>query len=136
MRRVVLVSVVLAMGWLVAAGVWAGSAHFVSCNSSGAVGGEVCVTGKEAGLGNLEQVHIVLTVIAHCQNPGGNDPNAQNKETFGAEFDEPVQNGKALFEVCVTTDFQPNCSPPMTVVVDSVSLVDTTNGVSCSQASQ
>jgi hypothetical protein len=89
------------------------------------------VQGKEAGLGDEAQVHVELTVVAHCQNPGGQGPKAANKETFAAGFDEPVQNGKALYDACVTTSFQPTCSPPMTVVVDTVTLVDTTNGVSC-----
>ena len=113
----------------------AGSPHFVSCVPS-VSGDEVCVFGKEAGLGDEDQVHITLSVVAHCQNHGGNDPSAQNKETFDAEGTFPVQNGKALYELCVTTDFQPDCNPPMNVVVDAVTLVDTTHGISCSQASQ
>src|SRR6266571_4963354 len=87
----------------------AGSPHFVSCTPS-VQGNQACVTGKEAGLGDESQVHVVVTVVAHCQNPGGNDPSAQNKETFGAAFDEPAQNGKALYEACVTTAFSPSCS--------------------------
>jgi hypothetical protein len=51
---------------------------------------------------------------------------------LGVNFTRPVQNGKALYEVCVTADFQPDCSPPMTVIVDGITLIDQTNGVSCS----
>ena len=112
----------------------AGTAHFTSCASS-VSNGTVCAEGKEAGLGNLDQVHIVLTVVAHCQNRGGKDPSAANKETFGAEGTFPVQNGRALFEVCVDTEFSPECDPPMATIVDSITLVDTTNNIACSQIS-
>jgi hypothetical protein len=108
----------------------AGSPHFISCTPA-VNGAEVCVSGKEAGLGDEDQVDITLQVVAHCQNPGGNKPKAQNKVSFSAADTAPVQNGKALYEICVTTSFQPSCAPPMTVVVDAVSLFDATNGISC-----
>ena len=109
---------------------WAGSPHFVSCMLS-ISDGQVCVSGKEAGLGNETQIQVTLVGSAHCQNPGGNDPSAQNKVDFFQDLTVPVQNGKALYELCATPDFQPSCSPPMTVVVDSVVLFDSTNGISC-----
>jgi hypothetical protein len=112
-----------------------GSAHFVSC-APVVSGDEVCVTGKESGLGNLDQVDIHLSIIAHCRNRGGNDPSAQNKETFSTDSVQPVQNGRALYEICLETSFKPPCDPPMSVVVDAVTLIDETNGISCSQASQ
>jgi hypothetical protein len=109
---------------------YAGSAHFVSCRVS-VEGTEVCVEGKEAGLGNLDQINLSLSVVAHCQNRGGNDPEAQNKTTFGTTATAPVQNGKANYDICLTTSFTPSCDPPMTVQVDSVTLVDTTNTIAC-----
>ena len=107
-----------------------GSAHFVSCSLS-VDDGQVCVTGKEAGLGNLDQIQLSLSVVAHCQNPGNQDPEAQNKETFGTTGSSPVQNGKALYELCLTPTFSPSCDPPMATIIDSVLLVDTTNTISC-----
>ena len=109
---------------------WAGSPHFDSCGLS-VSNGMVCVAGKEAGLGNETQVQVTLVGSAHCQNPGGNDPSAQNKVDFVQDMVAPVQNGKALYEVCATTSFKPACSPPMTVVVDAVVLFDSTNGIAC-----
>lgn len=110
--------------------VWAGSPHFVSCVVS-VSDNMLCATGKEAGLGNENQVTIVLGGMAHCQNRGGNNPSAQNKTTFGSEETVPVQNGKALYELCVELEFQPDCDPPMTTVIDSVVLFDATNDISC-----
>lgn len=88
------------------------------------------MSGKEAGLGNLEQVHIVVEVTAACLNRGEKFPQAANKESFSAGDDFPVQNGKADFSLTVTATFQPKCSPPMTVVFGDVTVTDTTNGIS------
>jgi hypothetical protein len=108
----------------------AGSPHFVGKISIERVGNDLAVSGKEAGLGNETQVHIEVTAEAQCINPGGNHPQAGNKETFSAEGDFPVQNGKAIFELTLTADFQPDCSPPMSVVWTNVVVSDTEHGVS------
>jgi hypothetical protein len=110
--------------------VWAGSPHFVTC-SAVVSGNTLEVDGKVAGLGDEDQVHIVVTALAECVNPGGNKPSAANKEAFQAEGDFPVQNGKALFSLTVTATFQPECSPPMTVEFSQISVTDTTHGISC-----
>jgi hypothetical protein len=73
-------------------------------------GNTLIVDGKEAGLGDEDQVHIVVTATASCINPGNNKPQAANKETFSAEGNFPVQNGKANFHLEVIATFQPNCS--------------------------
>jgi len=109
----------------------AGSAHFINnAFSISRDGNSLTVSGKEAGLGNLEQVHIVLSADAACVNPGSNKPKAANKQSFNAEGDFPVQNGKADFTLSVTATFQPSCSPPMTVEFSNVTVTDTTNGIS------
>jgi hypothetical protein len=108
----------------------AGSPHFVGKISFERVGNDLTVSGKEAGLGNETQVHIEVTGEAQCINPGGNHPQAGNKETFSAEGDFPVQNGKAIFELTLTADFQPDCSPPMSVVWTNVVVSDTEHGIS------
>lgn len=41
-----------------------------------------------------------------------------------------MQNGKADFSLTVTATFQPECSPPMTVVFTDITVTDTTNGIS------
>jgi hypothetical protein len=108
----------------------AGSPHFVDDQTSASVSGAtLTVTGKEAGLGDEAQIHVVLTAEAQCVNPGGNHPQAGNKESFTAAGDFPVQNGKADFTLSVTAVFSPSCSPPMSVVFTSAVVTDTTNGL-------
>ena len=109
----------------------AGSAHFI--NNAFTVtrsDNTLTVSGKEAGLGDLEQVHIVVTATALCINNGGHHPRAVNKASVSAGDDFPVQNGKADFSLQVTATFQPECSPPMTVAFTDVTVTDTTNNIS------
>jgi hypothetical protein len=107
---------------------WAGSPHFVnnafteSCDATG-----LTVTGKEAGLGDEEQIHVVLNATAECINPGSHHPKAANKEHVSAAGDFPVQNGKADFTLTAVNTISPQCSPPMTIVWTNVSVTDTTN---------
>jgi hypothetical protein len=108
----------------------AGSAHFI--NNAFTVtrsDNTLTVTGKEAGLGDEAQIHVVLSATALCINGGGNHPKAVNKESVSAQGDFPVQNGKADFSLSVTATFQPDCSPPMTVAFTDVTVTDTTNGL-------
>jgi len=95
-------------------------------------GTTLTVDGKEAGLGDESQVHIVLSATAQCINPGDHHPKAANKESLNAAGDFPVQNGQALFQLSVTASFQPECSPPMSVIFTDVSACDTEHGVCCS----
>jgi hypothetical protein len=112
---------------------FAGSPHFVDdkvqLTQDGAT---LTVSFKEAGLGDEEQVHVVLSADAQCVNPGNNEPQAANKESFSTAGDFPVQNGKTEGTLSLTAVFQPSCSPPMTVVFSNVVLTDTTNGISVS----
>jgi hypothetical protein len=129
MRRILmLLAISLAALTMTAAPAFAGSAHYVSV-SAVRTGDTLTVSGKEAGLGNLAQVHIVATATAQCVNPGGNNPSAGNKETVTAAGDFPVQNGHAVFSLDLAAVFQPSCSPPMAVVFSDVSVTDTTNDV-------
>jgi hypothetical protein len=110
---------------------WAGSPHFVSNTVTVTrTGDSLTVSGKEAGLGDEAQVHIVVTATALCINGGGNHPKAVNKEDVSSEGDFPVQNGKAEFSLTLTATFQPSCSPPMTVQFTDVTVTDTTSGIS------
>jgi hypothetical protein len=43
-----------------------------------------------------------------------------------------VQNGKALFDLTVTATFQPDCTPPMTLVFSNVTVSDAEHGLSAS----
>jgi len=116
---------------LTATTAWAGSAHFVDDTVTKTVSGNtLTVSGKEAGLGDEAQVHIVITATALCINNGGNHPKAVNKTSVSAADDFPVQNGKANFSLSVTATFQPECSPPMTVAFTNITVTDTTNGIS------
>jgi hypothetical protein len=106
----------------------AGSPHFVdSTVTASRVGNTLTVSGKEAGLGDESQVHIVVTATAECINGGGNHPKAVNKTSVNSAGDFPVQNGKAYFSLTLTATFQPKCSPPMRVVFGDVTVTDLTN---------
>jgi len=131
MRRLVTAAALsLAFGGLMASTAWAGSPHFVDGTVTGTRSGNtLTVTGKEAGLGDEAQIHVVLSATALCINGGGNHPKAANKQSVSAGEDVPVQNGKANFSISVTATFQPECSPPMTVRFTDVTVTDTTNGI-------
>jgi hypothetical protein len=130
MRRLILVVGAVLASFVFAAPAYAGSAHFVNDTVAASRSGDsVTVTGKEAGLGNEPQVHIVVTATASCINPGNHHPRAANKESVSAEGDFPVQNGKAYFSLTMTAVFQPSCSPPMTVVFSDITVTDVTSGI-------
>jgi hypothetical protein len=74
-------------------------------------------------------VEVQITVEAACINPGGQPPQAENKESFSAAGTFPVQNGKAEFSLTVTATFQPNCSPPMDVEFSNLVVTDVTHGL-------
>jgi hypothetical protein len=131
MRRtlVLLVSVLFA-SFLGVPAASAGSAHFI--NNAFAIsqdGTTLTVSAKEAGLGDEPQIHVVLSADAACINPGDKHPRAANKESFSAEGDFPVQNGKADYTIVLTATFQPDCTPPMTLVFSNIVLTDETNGL-------
>ncbi|MEV6328440.1 hypothetical protein [Streptomyces sp. NPDC051909] len=105
----------------------AGSAHFVGTPTASASGDTLTVKGKEAGLGNLTQINVLVTADAQCVNKGGNEPSADNKDSFGSDVDVPVQNGKANFTVVLTADLQPDCTKSMKLVWSNVTITDTTN---------
>jgi hypothetical protein len=132
MRRFLVLSVVvLGTAALAIPVAWAGSPHFIDNATSASVSGNtLTVSGKEAGLGDEAQVHIVVTATAECINPGSHHPKASNKSSVSAAGDFPVQNGKAEFSLSVTATFQPDCTPPMTVVFTGITVTDTTNGIS------
>jgi hypothetical protein len=134
MRRImglIPLALVLAVGAVAAPVAWAGSPHFVSNTVEATrTGNSLTVSGKEAGLGDEEQVNILVTATAECINPGQHHPKAANKESLSEEGQFPVQNGKANFELTLTASFQPECSPPMTVVFSNVTVSDLTNGIS------
>ena len=134
MRRVLIVIVaVLGIGALGVPAALAGSPHFVDDTVQvSRSGNSLSATGKEAGLGNEAQVHVVLSATALCINGGSNHPKAANKQSVNAAGDFPVQNGKANFSLSVTATFQPSCSPPMTVRFTDVTVADTTNNLNAS----
>jgi hypothetical protein len=130
-RFILLTGLVAAVAAVFAAVAVAGSPHFIDNSLSATTSGNtLVVSGKEAGLGDELQVDILVTASAACINPGGNHPEAANKESFSAEGQFPVQNGKAEFSLTLTAAFQPDCSPPMSVQWSDVTITDLTNGIS------
>lgn len=86
MRRLLLVTVLaLATAGLAVPAAWGGEPHFI--NSAFTItrsDNTLTVSGKEAGLGDEAQTHVVLTATALCINPGGHHPQAVNKESVSA----------------------------------------------------
>lgn len=135
MKSILRVAAATAVG-MVAFGVGApvalaGSAHFVDGTfAASRSGNSITVSGKEAGLGNEAQVHIVVSATAACIKPGRHHPKAANKQSVSVAGDFPVQNGRANFSLTLSATFQPDCTPPKTVVYTNVTVTDTTNGIS------
>jgi len=124
-NKVILVMAVLACA--VGMG-WAGNPHFVSTSvTCDANSFTVCV--KEAGLGDEEQITVLITGTAACINPGQNHPKAANKEDIADVSEQPVQNGRADFCQTVEATLQPECSPPMTIVFTNITVTDEDNNL-------
>src|SRR2546422_2670227 len=111
-RYTILALVAFATAALVATAVWAGSPHFVGAVTVTCSGNSLTTSGKEAGLGDINQVHVVLNADAACINGGSNHPKAANKTSVSANGDFPVQNGHADFMLTAVAAFSPGCSPP------------------------
>src|SRR2546425_7077297 len=93
-RKVAIVGAVIAMLAFTVAITTAGSPHFIGNTiTKSTSGNSLTVSGKEAGLGDEAQVHIVVTATASCINPGDHHPKAANKASVTAAGDFPVQNG-------------------------------------------
>ena len=130
MRRSIVILVAallsLALGAQVAS---AGNPHFVRVSAE-RQGDTLVVSFKEAGLGNEDQVEIVVSATAQCVNRGGNKPKAANKMSVSETGLFPVQNGRAQGTLTLTPTFQPRCSPPMSVIFTNVTITDVTSGIS------
>jgi hypothetical protein len=125
MRKVSLAVVLLVVG-ILAVSLAAGNAHFVGVPQTSIVDVvDLLASGKVAGLGNIPQIHVELSAEAACINPGSHKPQAANKESFSTGGDFPVQSGKALFSLALEAQFQPDCSPPMTVVWSNIQITVT-----------
>jgi hypothetical protein len=131
-RNIVLALVVGAIAALATSALAVSNAHFVGTPTVTRNDNTLTVSGKVAGLGDVDEITVAISGDALCINPGSNHPKATNKAGVSGGATVPVQNGKANFSV--TTDpvvFQPECSPPMTVVftniVVTVTAADGTN---------
>ena len=134
MRRVIFIAMaVLATLVLTLPPAWAGEPHFVGqgCTLVSVSGACVTVNAKEAGLGDEAQINVLLTATAECINPGEKHPKAANKADVAADAEVPVQNGQATYTLTGCAVFQPECSPPMTVLITDITITDTTNDITC-----
>jgi hypothetical protein len=130
MRRLFVTLATIMFGLLFSGVAHAGSPHVPDAKVTASVSGStLTVAFKESGLGDETQITVQVTATAHCQNPGGNDPQAGNKASFTETAVVPVQNGQASGTIVVDAVFKPSCSPPMTVVWDSAVYTDLTNGI-------
>jgi hypothetical protein len=130
-RKVAIAGAVIAMLAFTVAITTAGSPHFIASSISKSIDGNtLTVSGKEAGLGDESQIEVQVTATASCINPGDKHPRAANKVGVAATATFPVQNGKANFTLSATAVFQPDCTPPMTVVWSNILITDLTNNIS------
>jgi hypothetical protein len=130
MRKLVALLTAAALALTTALPAAAGSPHFVGDPVFTVSGNTVTVSAKEAGLGDEDQIVVVLSGDAACINPGGKKPQAGNKEAFSSTATIPVQNGKATYTLSLSATFTPDCTPPMSVVWSGLVLTDTTSGIS------
>jgi hypothetical protein len=124
-RKIGIMAAVLTMLVLTVSMVAAGNAHFVGTPTITTSGNTVTVSGKIAGLGNIDQIHVAFTADAQCVNPGSHKPSAGNKQSVGGGGDSPVQNGKAEFSFSGTATFQPTCTGPMTIEWSNLHIIVT-----------
>lgn len=127
MRRLGIVTALLTLLMAVSAtaALAVSNAHFVGTPTATRDDTTLTISGKVAGLGQVEVITVSITGDALCINPGTKHPKASNKADVAGGADVPVQNGKANFSVPATATFQPDCSPPMTVVFQNVTVTVT-----------
>ena len=101
------------------------NAHFVGTPTATRTDNSLTISGKVAGLGDVTEITVTITGDALCINPGSNHPKAANKADVTGGATIPVQNGKANFSVPASATFQPDCTPPMTVVFQNVTVTVT-----------
>jgi hypothetical protein len=131
MRKSILTMIcVVAIAGLTATIASASSIHFIkSATSATRSGNSLVADFKISGLGlTVTQVDVKLQADAQCVNPGSNKPKAANKGTFSAEGTFTVNNGTAEGQLTLSPSFQPDCTPPMTVVFSNVVLIASVDG--------
>lgn len=102
------------------------NAHFVGTPTATRNDDTLTVSGKVAGLGDVDEITVTVTGDVACINPGDKHPRAANKESFSFTETVPVQNGKALFSVTIDGSLiDPSCSPPMTLQFSNVKVTVT-----------
>lgn len=102
------------------------NAHFVGAPTATRDDNTLTVSGKVAGLGNVDVITVTITGEVACINPGSKHPKAANKESFSFTSEEPVQNGKANFSETIDgSKIDPSCSPPMTLQFSDVEVTVT-----------
>ena len=124
-RKLGIIAAVLTALALTVTLAFAGNAHFVGTPTITTSGNTVTVSGKVAGLGNVAQINVTFTADASCINPGDHHPKAANKVSVGGGGTFPVQNGKADFSLSGTATFQPDRTPPMTLVWSNIQITVT-----------
>jgi hypothetical protein len=102
------------------------NAHFVGVPTATRDDSTLTISGKVAGLGQVEVITVTISGDVACINPGSKHPKAANKEALTGGADVPVQNGKADFSVMTNVpSISPSCSPPMTLVFSNVTVTVT-----------
>jgi hypothetical protein len=110
---------------LVSVAIAVSNAHFVGTPTATRTDNTLIISGKVAGLGDVNEIKVTITGDALCINPGSKHPKAANKADVTGGATVPVQNGKANFSVPASATFTPDCTPPMTVVFQNITVTVT-----------
>ena len=112
----------------------AGSPHFIgNAFSISRTDNTLTVSGKEAGLGDEAQIHVVLSATAECINPGGITRRPrQDQRVRPGRLPRPERQGRLHADG--HGDVPARVRPPMTVRFSNVTVTDTTNDLTKSFA--
>jgi len=122
----VLVATSILMVFTATAALAVSNAHFVGTPTATRNDNTLTISGKVAGLGQVEVITVTISGDVACINPGTHHPKAANKEALTGGADVPVQNGKADFSVTTNApSISPSCTPPMTLVFSNVTVTVT-----------
>jgi hypothetical protein len=123
---------------------FAAAPHFINASASISGGGNLVVSWKEAGLGDNQLIHYVVTADATatyvCVNGGNHNPSASNKTTVSGPVSasgtfSSGKNGNITASLSAAPpsapDFCPNGQKTELALVtySNITLADTTNGI-------
>src|SRR6266508_6698300 len=112
----VLVATSILMVFTATAALAVSNAHFVGTPTATRNDDTLTISGKVAGLGQVEVITVTISGDVACINPGTHPPQAANKEALAGGADVPVQHARPDFDLTPNLlPISPSCTPPMTL---------------------